>query len=67
MPPQLGRLTNLQSLTNFVVGKGSDESGIREIGSLSHLRGTLSLSRLENVIDAEDAREGRHKIQGESR
>ncbi|VVA25205.1 Hypothetical predicted protein, partial [Prunus dulcis] len=29
---------------------------IREIGSLSHLRGTLSLSRLENVIDAEDAR-----------
>ncbi|CAL8114145.1 unnamed protein product [Prunus armeniaca] len=56
MPPQLGRLTNLQSLPNFVVGKGSDESGIREIGSLSHLRGTLSLSRLENVVDAEDAR-----------
>ncbi|KAL6288587.1 hypothetical protein ACE6H2_006097 [Prunus campanulata] len=56
MPPQLGRLTNLQSLPNFVVGKGSDESGIREIGSLSHLRGTLRLSRLENVIDAEDAR-----------
>ncbi|XP_016648324.1 PREDICTED: putative disease resistance protein At3g14460 [Prunus mume] len=56
MPPQLGRLTNLQSLPNFVVGKGSDESGIREIGSLSHLRGRLSLSRLENVIDAEDAR-----------
>ncbi|KAI5342030.1 hypothetical protein L3X38_009905 [Prunus dulcis] len=56
MPPQLGRLTNLQSLPNFVVGKGSDESGIREIGSLFHLRGTLSLSRLENVIDAEDAR-----------
>ncbi|KAH0976156.1 hypothetical protein GBA52_018055 [Prunus armeniaca] len=56
MPPQLGRLTNLQSLPNFVVGKGSEESGIREIGSLSHLRGTLWLSRLENVIDAEDAR-----------
>ncbi|CAL8114183.1 unnamed protein product [Prunus armeniaca] len=56
MPPQLGRLTNLQSLPNFVVGKGSDESGISEIGSLSHLRGTLSLSRLENVIDAKDAR-----------
>ncbi|XP_008232273.1 PREDICTED: putative disease resistance RPP13-like protein 1 [Prunus mume] len=56
MPPQLGRLTNLQSLSNFVVGKGSDQSGIREIGSLFHLRGTLRLSRLENVIDAEDAR-----------
>ncbi|KAL6288759.1 hypothetical protein ACE6H2_006269 [Prunus campanulata] len=56
MPPQLGQLTNLQSLSNFVVGKGSDQSGIREIGSLFHLRGTLRLSRLENVIDAEDAR-----------
>ncbi|XP_008231563.1 PREDICTED: putative disease resistance RPP13-like protein 1 [Prunus mume] len=56
MPPQLGRLTNLQSLPNFVVGKGSDQSGIRDIGSLFHLRGTLRLSRLENVIDAEDAR-----------
>ncbi|CAL2237272.1 unnamed protein product [Prunus armeniaca] len=56
MPPQLGRLTNLQSLPNFVVGEGSDESGIREIGSLSHLRGKLWLSRLENVINAEDAR-----------
>ncbi|VVA41023.1 PREDICTED: putative disease resistance, partial [Prunus dulcis] len=55
MPPQLGRLTNLQSLPNFVVGKGSDESWIREIGSLLHLRGKLVLSRLENVIEAEDA------------
>ncbi|XP_068337164.1 putative disease resistance RPP13-like protein 1 [Pyrus communis] len=55
MPPHLGRLTNLQSLPYFVVGKGSDQSGIREIGSLLHLRGTLWLSRLENVVDAEDA------------
>ncbi|KAI5341988.1 hypothetical protein L3X38_009863 [Prunus dulcis] len=55
MPLQLGRLTNLQSLPNFVVGKGSDESWIREIGSLLHLRGKLVLSRLENVIEAEDA------------
>ncbi|CAN6693241.1 unnamed protein product [Malus baccata var. baccata] len=55
MPPHLGRLTNLQSLSYFVVGKGSDQSGIREIGSLLHLRGTLCLSRLENVVDAKDA------------
>ncbi|XP_048426047.1 putative disease resistance RPP13-like protein 1 [Pyrus x bretschneideri] len=55
MPPHLGQLTNLQSLSYFVVGKGSDQSGIREIGSLLHLRGTLCLSRLENVVDAEDA------------
>ncbi|KAM5552272.1 hypothetical protein ABKV19_026908 [Rosa sericea] len=55
MPMQLGRLTNLQTLADFVVGKGS-ESGIREIGPLLHLRGTLHLSRLENVTDVEDAR-----------
>ncbi|XP_068332274.1 putative disease resistance RPP13-like protein 1 [Pyrus communis] len=56
MPSQLGRLTNLQSLPLFVVKEGSDQSGIREIGPLLHLRGTLCLSKLENVIDVEDAR-----------
>nr|XP_028944596.1 putative disease resistance protein RGA4 [Malus domestica] len=59
MPPHIGRLTNLQSLSYFVVGKGSDQSGIREIGSLLHLRGTLCLSRLENVVDAKDASEAK--------
>ncbi|KAB2607320.1 disease resistance RPP13-like protein 1 [Pyrus ussuriensis x Pyrus communis] len=56
MPPKLGRLENLQSLPNFVVSGESDRSGIREIGPLSQLRGTLCLSRLENVTDVEDAR-----------
>ncbi|PRQ59861.1 putative P-loop containing nucleoside triphosphate hydrolase, leucine-rich repeat domain, L [Rosa chinensis] len=55
MPPQLGRLTNLQTLPNFVVGKGSG-SGVREIGSLLRLQGTLHLSRLENVACVQDAR-----------
>ncbi|KAM2456610.1 hypothetical protein COP2_005912 [Malus domestica] len=56
MPPQLGRMVNLQSLSNFVVSGGSDGSRIREIEFLLHLRGTLCISRLENVIDVEDAR-----------
>nr|BBC44095.1 predicted putative disease resistance RPP13-like protein 1 [Malus domestica]BDT61646.1 RPP13-like protein 1 [Malus domestica] len=56
MPPNLGSLVNLQSLPNFVVSGGSDQSGIREIGPLSHLRGTLCISGLENVTDVEDAR-----------
>nr|AKU37069.1 FB_Mr5-like protein [Malus x robusta] len=57
MPPQLGRLVNLQSLTKFVVsgGGGGDRSGIRELEFLMHLRGTLCISRLENVTDVEDA------------
>ncbi|XP_050110479.1 putative disease resistance RPP13-like protein 1 [Malus sylvestris] len=45
MPPQLGRLVNLQSLSNFVVSGGSDQSRIREIEFLLHLRGTLCISR----------------------
>ncbi|TQE02044.1 hypothetical protein C1H46_012363 [Malus baccata] len=56
MPPKLGKLVNLQSLPNFVVSGGSNQSGIREIEFLMHLRGTLRLSRLENVTDVEDAR-----------
>ncbi|XP_028943752.1 putative disease resistance RPP13-like protein 1 [Malus domestica] len=55
MPPKLGRLVNLQSLPNFVVSGRSDQSGIREIGPLSHLRGTLCISGLENVTDVKDA------------
>ncbi|KAB2616757.1 disease resistance RPP13-like protein 1 [Pyrus ussuriensis x Pyrus communis] len=46
MPPHLGRLTNLQSLPYFVVGKGSDQSGIREIGS-ANLIGKERLDSLE--------------------
>ncbi|CAN6693361.1 unnamed protein product [Malus baccata var. baccata] len=55
MPPNLGNLVNLQTLSNFVVSGGNDQSGIREIGPLSHLRGTLRISGLENVTDVEDA------------
>ena len=56
MPPQLSRLVNLQSLSNFVVSGGSDQSRIREMEFLLHLRGTLCISRLENVVAVEDAR-----------
>ncbi|KAL6123344.1 hypothetical protein ACLB2K_075866 [Fragaria x ananassa] len=55
MPPQLGQLTYLQTLPEFVIGKGSG-SGVREIESLLHLQGTLHISRLENVSCVEDAR-----------
>ncbi|XP_008384580.2 putative disease resistance RPP13-like protein 1 [Malus domestica] len=56
MPPQLGKLVNLQSLSNFVVSDDSGQSRIREIEFLLHLCGTLCISRLENVIEVEDAR-----------
>ncbi|XP_059441791.1 putative disease resistance RPP13-like protein 1 [Corylus avellana] len=58
MPPQVGKLTCLQSLSNFVVGKGSC-SGVKELGPLLHLRGTLCISGLKNVINPKDARDAR--------
>ncbi|KAG5564296.1 hypothetical protein RHGRI_000483 [Rhododendron griersonianum] len=55
MPPKIGKLTSLQTLSNFIVGNGN-ESMITELGNLIHLRGTLSISGLENVTDALDVR-----------
>ncbi|KAF7153189.1 hypothetical protein RHSIM_Rhsim01G0056000 [Rhododendron simsii] len=55
MPPKIGKLTSLQTLSNFIVGNGGG-STITELGNLIYLRGTLNISGLENVIDALDAK-----------
>ncbi|KAI8570618.1 hypothetical protein RHMOL_Rhmol01G0049600 [Rhododendron molle] len=55
LPPKIGKLTSLQTLSNFIVGNGNG-STIAELGNLIHLSGTLSISGLENVTDALDAR-----------
>ncbi|KAG5538876.1 hypothetical protein RHGRI_019425 [Rhododendron griersonianum] len=55
MPGKMGKMTSLQTLSNFIIGKG-DGSKISELGSLIHLRGTLCIPGLENVADALDAR-----------
>ncbi|XP_021831970.1 putative disease resistance RPP13-like protein 1 [Prunus avium] len=54
MPVQMGRLKSLRTLTAFVVGK-STRSGIRELREFPHLRGKLSILKLQNVVDARDA------------
>ncbi|KAK9232401.1 hypothetical protein WN943_022647 [Citrus x changshan-huyou] len=57
MPIGIGKLTSLQTLCSFVVGKDSG-SGLRELKLLKHLLGTLNISKLENVkciVDAEEA------------
>ncbi|KAL9451739.1 hypothetical protein AB3S75_013329 [Citrus x aurantiifolia] len=56
MPLGIGKLTCLQTLCNFVVGEDSG-SVIRELKLLTHLRGTLNISKLENVKDIGDAKE----------
>ncbi|KAH9734037.1 putative disease resistance protein [Citrus sinensis] len=56
MPKGFGKLTSLLTLGRFVVGKDSG-SGLRELKSLTHLQGTLRISKLENVKDVGDASE----------
>ncbi|KAM6549610.1 hypothetical protein CsatB_021286 [Cannabis sativa] len=48
MPLQLGEMTTLQTLSEFVVGKNA-ESGVKLLEKLRDLHGTLVISRLENV------------------
>ncbi|KAG7942225.1 hypothetical protein I3843_16G090700 [Carya illinoinensis] len=56
MPMQIGKLTCLQTLSNLVLGKDNC-SGIKELGPLKHLRGRLCIQRLENMIEARDAKD----------
>ncbi|CDP20174.1 unnamed protein product [Coffea canephora] len=54
MPIQMDRLTNLQVLTTFVVGKDCG-SAIKELGQLPMLGGNLLLYGLENVSGGREA------------
>jgi hypothetical protein len=60
MPPHIGQLAKLQTLTDFLVGRQS-ETSIKELGKLRHLRGELHIGNLQNVVDARDAVEANLK------
>ncbi|CAL5384411.1 unnamed protein product [Camellia sinensis] len=60
MPMQMSRLKDLQTLTAFVVGKCSG-SGINELKEFHHLRGSLSISCLQNITSCTDAMEAKLK------
>ena len=59
MPKKMSRLESLQTLSGFVVGKESS-SALQELGALFHLR-TLGISKLQNIVSAEDAAKARLK------
>ncbi|XP_042030928.1 putative disease resistance protein RGA1 [Salvia splendens] len=54
LPAEIGRLTSLQTLPYFRVGK---EKGfqIEELGNLKNLQGSLEIQDLEMVLDKEEA------------
>ncbi|XP_062113812.1 putative disease resistance protein At3g14460 isoform X1 [Humulus lupulus] len=53
MPTKISKLTNLQTLTTFVVGKESGAK-VEELAELPNLRGELYIKKLENVVIASD-------------
>ncbi|KAJ4723923.1 Disease resistance protein [Melia azedarach] len=57
MPIGMKQLKNLQTLSNFIVGKGRDVSGLKDLKYLKFLCGELCISGLENVNDPRKARE----------
>ncbi|KAG6789476.1 hypothetical protein POTOM_005574 [Populus tomentosa] len=54
MPLSMGKLTGLQKLSKFIVGK-KEGCGIEELRGLKNLEGRLSIMALHNVIDARHA------------
>ncbi|XP_059653262.1 putative disease resistance RPP13-like protein 1 [Cornus florida] len=56
MPLGIGRLTNLQTLSKILVGK-SNGSRLMELKDLLHLRGMVSIGKLQNVMNSREAEE----------
>ncbi|XVE74189.1 hypothetical protein DITRI_Ditri11bG0178900 [Diplodiscus trichospermus] len=55
MPPGLGNLTSLRALPKFIIGETGGLT-LRELKDLTLLRGQLSILRLHNVVDIQDAK-----------
>nr|POE61118.1 putative disease resistance rpp13-like protein 1 [Quercus suber] len=56
MPLEVGKLTSLQTLHAFVVGKDAG-CQIGELPKLGNLRGRICIKNLENVVNLRDAKE----------
>ena len=56
MPIRMGKLKDLRILSNFIVDKNNGLI-IKELKDMSHLRGELCISKLENVVNIQDARD----------
>ncbi|KAH7548483.1 hypothetical protein JRO89_XS14G0141400 [Xanthoceras sorbifolium] len=57
MPLGLKELKDLEILSDFIVGKDGTGCALEDLKNLKFLRGELHISRLENVVSAQDTRE----------
>ncbi|KAL0453266.1 UNVERIFIED_CONTAM: putative disease resistance protein RGA1 [Sesamum latifolium] len=53
-----GKLTNLQTLSAFLVGK-KDGNRIAQLRNMNKLKGSLCILKLENILNKEEARDAR--------
>ncbi|QHO24571.1 putative disease resistance protein At3g14460 isoform X2 [Arachis ipaensis] len=58
MPKGMSNLKHLNSLWHYIVGRDK-ENGIRELGTLDNLHGSLCISNLENVNNSCEASEAK--------
>nr|XP_027072810.1 putative disease resistance protein RGA3 isoform X2 [Coffea arabica] len=56
MPSRIGRLTCLQTLEFFNIGRQEEGRGIQELGTLQYLKGSLEIRNLELVNGKDDAK-----------
>lgn len=56
LPVEIGQLSSLQTLPKIVLS-GVGALGLRQLRGLKHLRGTLSIFELQNVVDLDDVKE----------
>ncbi|RHN65947.1 putative P-loop containing nucleoside triphosphate hydrolase, leucine-rich repeat domain, L [Medicago truncatula] len=54
MPKNMGKLSNLQTLSYFIV-EAHNESDLKDLAKLNHLHGTIHIKGLGNVSDTADA------------
>ncbi|XXG50590.1 hypothetical protein AAC387_Pa02g4572 [Persea americana] len=66
IPLRIGKLTCLQTLDMFNVGKEIGH-GINELKDMIHLRGEICISLLENVVNVEEVKEAELKSKQELR
>ncbi|XP_004293081.1 PREDICTED: putative disease resistance RPP13-like protein 1 [Fragaria vesca subsp. vesca] len=59
MPAHMGKLKDLQMLSDFVLDQRTARKDILELKELKHLHGTLRISGIQNIVNAVDAFEAK--------
>ncbi|GER35590.1 disease resistance protein [Striga asiatica] len=65
MPVEIGNLRNLQTLPKIVLSKEGSCLGLKQLRDLRHLRGSLAIFELQNVMDIEDVKEANFRCKND--